>query len=70
VLVFLSTMKELPATLLLRPIGFDTLATEVWTLTTVAAYSRAALPALLLIVLSAPFVYLLTTRRLGVDAHG
>ena len=32
-LVFLSIMKELPATLLLRPIGFDTLATEVWTAT-------------------------------------
>ena len=29
-LVFLSAMKELPATLLLRPIGFDTLATEIW----------------------------------------
>ena len=69
-LVFLSTMKELPATLLLRPIGFETLATEVWTLTTVGAYSRAALPALLLIAFSAPFVYLLTTRRLGLDAHG
>ena len=32
-LVFLSTMKELPVTLLLRPIGFDTLATEVWSAT-------------------------------------
>ena len=41
-LVFLSTMKELPATLLLAPIGFETLATEVWTATTVAAYSEAA----------------------------
>jgi iron(III) transport system permease protein len=70
-LVFLSTMKELPATLLLRPIGFDTLATEVWTATTVAAYSRAALPALLLLVLSAPFVYVLATRReVEVDAPG
>ena len=39
-LVFLSIMKELPATLLLRPIGFDTLATEVWTATGVSAYSR------------------------------
>ena len=29
-LVFLSTMKELPATLLLKPIGFETLATEIW----------------------------------------
>jgi iron(III) transport system permease protein len=70
-LVFLSTMKELPATLLLAPIGFDTLATEVWTATTVAAYSEAALPALLLIVFSAPFVYVLTVRRgPGVDAPG
>jgi iron(III) transport system permease protein len=70
-LVFLSTMKELPATLLLAPIGFDTLATEVWTATTVAAYSEAALPALLLVVFSAPFVYGLTVRRgPEVDAPG
>jgi iron(III) transport system permease protein len=61
-LVFLSTMKELPATLLLRPVGFDTLATEVWTATTVSAYSEAALPALLLIAFSAPVVYLLQLR--------
>jgi iron(III) transport system permease protein len=61
-LVFLSTMKELPATLLLRPIGFETLATEVWSATTVASYSQAALPALALIVISAPVVYLLQVR--------
>jgi iron(III) transport system permease protein len=61
-LVFLSTMKELPATLLLRPIGFETLATEIWKYTSVAAYSRAALPALVLIVVSAPIVYLLGVR--------
>ncbi|HEU4451245.1 MAG TPA: iron ABC transporter permease [Gaiellaceae bacterium] len=70
-LVFLSTMKELPATLLLAPIGFKTLATEVWTATTVASYSRAAFPALLLVLFSAPFVYLLTLRRRPeVDAPG
>jgi iron(III) transport system permease protein len=70
-LVFLSTMKELPATLLLAPIGFETLAVEVWTATTVGAYSSAALPALLLVLLSAPFVYLLTARgRTEVDAPG
>jgi iron(III) transport system permease protein len=70
-LVFLSTMKELPATLLLAPIGFETLATEVWTATTVGSYSRAALPALLVVLLSAPFVYLLTLRRRPeVDAPG
>jgi iron(III) transport system permease protein len=65
-LVFLSAMKELPATLLLRPIGFDTLAIEIWTATSVAAYSDAAPPALLLVAVSAPFVYLLAARQ-GAD---
>jgi iron(III) transport system permease protein len=70
-LVFLSAMKELPATLLLRPIGFDTLATEVWRFTSVGAYSQAALPALLLIGVSAPFLYLVSAeRRPGGGASG
>ena len=54
VLVFLSTMKELPATLLLRPIGFESLATEVWKFTSVGSYSQAALPALLLLAAATP----------------
>ena len=62
-LVFLNAMKELPATLLLRPIGFETLATEIWKYTALGSYSRAAPPALLLILVSAPFVYLLAARR-------
>ncbi len=70
-LVFLSAMKELPATLLLRPIGFETLATEIWGLTQVGAYSRAALPALVLIVVSAPVLYLVSsTRRFESGAGG
>ncbi len=68
-LVFLSAMKELPATLLLRPIGFETLATEIWQATNVAAYSEAALPALLLILVSVPFVYVLAARR-GLEVGG
>ena len=70
-LVFLSALKELPATLLLRPIGFETLATEIWKFTSVGAYSRAAPPALLLIAVSAPFVYVLSTRhRPEATEHG
>ncbi len=49
-LVFLTTLKELPATLLLSPIGFDTLATQVWAATEAAFFARAAAPALLLIL--------------------
>ena len=51
-LVFLLTMKELPATLILSPTGFDTLSTSVWSFTAEAFFARAAMPALLLIVLS------------------
>ncbi|MFM8384058.1 MAG: ABC transporter permease, partial [Actinomycetota bacterium] len=41
-LVFLSAMKELPATLMLRPTGFETLATEIWNNTAIFRFSEAA----------------------------
>jgi len=62
-LVFLSTVKELPATLLLRPIGFETLATEIWKGTAVGAYSEVAPSALLLVLIATPLVYLLSWRN-------
>ena len=62
-LVFLSTMKELPATLMLRPIGLDTLATEIWTDTSLGDYSAAAPSALLLVAVATPFVLALSSRR-------
>jgi iron(III) transport system permease protein len=61
-LVFLTCMKELPATLLLRPTGMDTLATELWTHTTVAAYAAAAPYAALLVALSAIPAWFLAAR--------
>lgn len=51
-LVFLTTMKELPATLLLRPTEFDTLATELWSWTTEAFFAQAAPYALALVLVS------------------
>jgi iron(III) transport system permease protein len=41
-LTFLAAMKELPATLLLHPTGTDTLATRLWTYTSVSDYGNAA----------------------------
>jgi len=61
-LVFLTTMKELPATLLLSPLGFDTLATSIWTSASEAFFARAAAPALLLILVSALPMYLLVIK--------
>lgn len=59
-LVLLTAMKELPATLMLRPTGLDTLATELWSRTEVAAYGAAAPYALALIVLAAVPAWLLS----------
>ncbi len=52
-LIFLTTIKELPATLLLRPLGFDTLVTYIWRVQETGAYGQAAVPALVLVVVSA-----------------
>lgn len=52
-LVFLTAMKELPATLLLLPAGADTLATLVWTGAAEGRYGQAAAPALLVLAVSA-----------------
>jgi iron(III) transport system permease protein len=43
-------MKELPATLLLRPLGGDTLAIAVWQATSESLFRTAALPALLIVL--------------------
>lgn len=51
-LVFLTTMKELPATLILAPIGFKTLATGVWGAVSEAFFAQAAAPALLIVLVS------------------
>ena len=49
-LVFVEVMKELPATLLLRPLGGDTLAIAVWQATSESLFETAALPSLLIVL--------------------
>ncbi|MFQ5571085.1 MAG: ABC transporter permease [Rhodothermales bacterium] len=57
--VFLSAMKELPLTFLLSPIGFETLALNVWGYTNEALFGAAAPYALTIMGFSAAFVGLL-----------
>lgn len=61
-MVFLTCMKELPATLILSPIGFETLAADVWANISEAFFARAAAPTLLLILLSSLPLAFLTLR--------
>jgi iron(III) transport system permease protein len=64
-LVFLTVVKELPLALLLAPIGFETLATEIWDAASSGFYARAAVPAALLLVLSIATVAILLRSEEG-----
>jgi iron(III) transport system permease protein len=61
-LVFISSATELTATLLLRPTGVNTLATQFWTYTTDFSYGAAAPYAALMVAISAIPAYVLGQR--------
>lgn len=61
-LVFISSATELTATLLLRPTGVNTLATQFWSYTTDFSYGAAAPYAALMVAISAVPAYLLSRR--------
>ena len=61
-LVFVEVMKEMPATLLLRPFGWDTLATRIFEMTSEGEWERAALPAVTLVLVGLIPVILLVRR--------
>jgi iron(III) transport system permease protein len=49
-LVMVDAMKELPATLILRPFDFETLATRIFSLASLGQYESAAIPSLAIVV--------------------
>ena len=59
VLVFIDVMKELPATLILRPVGFDTLPVRIWIEASEEMLELAAPAALLLLLGSLPAVWIM-----------
>ncbi len=61
-LVLVDVMKEMPATLLLRPFGWDTLAVRIFELTSDGHWERAALPAVTLVLAGLVPVYILVRR--------
>ena len=61
-LVMLATLKDLPSTLLLAPIGFRTLATEIWGSFEEGFYADAAVAAIILVAMSAVLTWFLVVR--------
>ena len=67
-LVFVDVLKEMPATLLMRPFGWDTLAVRIFEMTSEGEWARASLPALTLVVVGLlPVIGLIrrSARRIG-----
>jgi iron(III) transport system permease protein len=65
-LVFLEVMRELPATLLLGPIEFETLSTYLWRVYEAGYFGRAAIPGLLLFFISGlGLAIMFSTERWG-----
>jgi iron(III) transport system permease protein len=64
VVVFVDCMKELPATMMLRPLAFDTLAVRVWVEASESLWEMAALPALL-IVLAGLIPLIIIIKKMG-----
>ena len=62
-LVLLSTMKELPITLLTAPLGFETLATRIWADAEAVFLAEAGVASIVLVALSGALTWLLVVRR-------
>jgi len=68
-LVFVDVLKEMPATLLMRPFGWDTLAVRVFEMTSEGEWARASLPALSLVLVGLLPVILLIRRSARRPGH-
>lgn len=62
-LILLSVMKELPASLLLAPAGFQTLAMKIWGSTESAYFADAAVFSLALVILSGILTWVLVIKK-------
>jgi iron(III) transport system permease protein len=65
ILVFVDIVKELPATLILRPFNFDTLSINIYELASAEQLSYIASPALLLIIVGLIPVIILTKKTIN-----
>ncbi len=69
VLVFIDALKELPATLILRPTGFDTLPVRIWIEASEEMLELAAPAALMLVIGTLPVLWIMM-RNYGVEPKG
>ncbi len=61
-LIFVDAMKELPATLILRPFDFETLATQVFMLASLDQLEESSVPALTIVIVGLIPIYFLARQ--------
>jgi iron(III) transport system permease protein len=69
ILVFIDIIKELPLTLILRPVNYDSLSTLVYVYARNETIQEAALPSLILITIAVTLIYLVTHYKKGMFSH-
>jgi iron(III) transport system permease protein len=71
ILVFVDIIKELPATMMLRPLAFDTLAIQAWMMASEELWALAAAPALLIVLAGLiPIAYIVNKMKREVKGSG
>ena len=65
ILIFILCLKELPATLILSPIGFKTLSTSIWSSASEAFFMDTAAASLLLVIIAGIPTYIFMSRDLS-----
>ncbi|MBL1293713.1 MAG: iron ABC transporter permease [Thiotrichales bacterium] len=69
VLVFIDSIKELPATLLLRPVGFDTLPVRIWIEASEEMLELAAPAALIIVIATIPAIWLMARTSVNTNTN-
>lgn len=65
VFLFIEIVKEMPMTLIMRPIGYATLATKVFELSSEGEWELAALPSIIIILISSISVVWIISKKIG-----
>ena len=69
ILLFIEIVKEMPMTLIMRPLGYATLATKVFELSSEGEWSLAAMPSMVIVLISSISVVWIISTRMGNDSN-
>lgn len=69
ILVFVDVIKELPLTLILRPVNYESLSTMVYVYSRNEMIQESSVPSLILIIIASTLIYFITHYKKGMFSH-